>query len=147
VLRLAEARLGASHPELGIPLTGLGNLDIEFGRYKKAEDHFQQAIVILEQAATSFYEARLMEALFGLAKTYIRENDQIRAEPVLPRAAEIARRSLNQVFLIPAIIAVLDDYSKVLRDLNNPEDADRLHAEAQRIRTTAAFTVAVKPKL
>src|SRR5262249_17768833 len=89
-------------------------------------------------------EDRLMEALHGLAKMYIRQNKKSQAEPVLRRAAEIARRSLNQPILIPEIIEVLNDYSKVLRDLSDRVDADLLHAEAQRIRFSAAFIVEAK---
>jgi len=146
-LNLAEMRLGPFHPNLPALLTNLGSLYIDLGRYKDAEANFQQAVVILEKSTTPVDENRLMEALHGLAKTYIRENEESQAEPVLRRASEIARRSLNQPFLIPEILNVLDDYSKVLRDLSNPVDADRVHAEAQRIRVWKAFTVEAKPKL
>jgi len=87
-----------------------------------------------------------MEALHGLGKTYVKENDQVRAESALRQAADIARRNQNQTILIPEILQVLDDYSTVLRDLWNPADADRLNAEAQRIRAAAAFTVRAKSK-
>jgi len=76
----------------------------------------------------------------------MKENDEIRAEPMLQRAADIARGNENQPFLIPEILHLLDDYEVVLRDLRNPEDADLLHAEAQRIRAAAAFTVRVRSK-
>ena len=87
-----------------------------------------------------------MEALYGLGKTYMKENDEIRAEPMLRRAADIARRNQNQLFLIPEILHLLDDYEAVLRGLWNPEDADLLHAEALRIRAATAFTVRVRSK-
>jgi hypothetical protein len=76
----------------------------------------------------------------------MKENDPSRAEPTLRRAADIARRNENQPFLIPEILHVLDDYAAVLRDLWNPQDADLLHAEAQRIRAAAAFTVRARSK-
>ena len=76
----------------------------------------------------------------------MKEHDPIRAEPTLRRAVDIARRNQNQLFLIPEILHLLDDYEVVLRDLRNPEDADLLHAEAQRIRAAAAFTVRVRSK-
>ena len=85
-----------------------------------------------------------MEALYGLGKTYMKENDPIRAEPMLRRAADIARRNQKPPFLIPEILHVLDDYATVLRDLWNP-DADLLRAEAERIRAATAFTVRVRP--
>ena len=76
----------------------------------------------------------------------MKENDPSRAEPMLRRAADIARRHQNQPFWISEIPYVLDDYAAVLRELWNSEDADLLHAEAQRIRAAAAFTVRVKSK-
>ena len=145
-LELTEMRLGPSHPNVGLTLTNLGNLCIELKRYKEAESYFQRSLQILAQPETVTNEYRLMEALYLLGKTYMKENDPSRAEPMLRRAADIARRHQNQTFWIPEIRYVLDDYAAVLRDLWNPEDADVLHAEAQRIRAAAAFTVRVKSK-
>jgi tetratricopeptide (TPR) repeat protein len=145
-LELTEMRLGPSHPNLALTLTNLGNLCIEMKRYKDAESYFQRSLQILAQPETLTDEYRLMEALSLLGKTYMKENDPGRAEPMLRRAADIARRHQNQPFWIPEIPYVLDDYAAVLRDLWNSEDADVLHAEAQRIRAAAAFTVRVKSK-
>jgi len=39
------------------------------------------------------------------------------------------------------IALVLETYSKVLKDLHNPVEAERLEAEVRRIRASAAFTV------
>ena len=100
-LELTEMRLGPSHPNVGLTLTNLGNLCIELKRYKEAESYFQRSLQILAQPETGTNEYRLMEALYGLGKTYMKENDQIRAEPILRRAADIARRNQNQPFLIP----------------------------------------------
>src|SRR5262249_33845532 len=145
-LNLGEIRLGSFHPDLATPLINLGSLYFNMKQYKHAEDHFLRAIAILEQPITAVDQDRLMEALHGLARTYIRKDEESRAEPVLRQASDIARRSLNQAILIPEILKVLDDYSIVLRDLHDPVAADRLHAEAQRIRAAAAFTVEAKPK-
>jgi len=145
-LELAEMRLGPSKPNLVTPLTNLGTLCIDLKRYKEAEAYFQESLRILEQSGTAADEYRVMEVLHGLGKTYMKENDQVRAESVLRRAADIARRNQNQPILIPEILHILDDYSTVLRDLWNPVDADRLSAEAQRIRAAAAFTVRAKSK-
>ena len=145
-LELTEMRLGPSHPNVAPTLTNLGSLCIELKRYKEAESYFQRSLQILAQPETGTNEYRLMEALYLLGKTYMKENDSIRAEPVLRHAADIARRNQNQPFWIPEILRVLDDYVAVLRDLWNPEDADLLHAEAQRIRAAAAFTVRVRSK-
>jgi tetratricopeptide (TPR) repeat protein len=145
-LELAENRLGLSHPNLAALLTNLGTLCIDLKHYKEAENYFQRALQILDQSGRAFDEYRIMEALHGLGKTYMKENDQVRAESALRRAAEIARRNQNQAILIPEILRLLDDYSTVLRDLWNPVDADRLDAEAKRIRAAAAFTVHAESK-
>src|SRR5262249_42832811 len=145
-LELTEMRLGPSHPNVAPTLTNLGTLCIELKRYKEAESYFQRSLQILAQPETMTNEYRLMQALYGRGKTYMKENAPSRAEPMLRRAADIARRNQNQPFLIPEILHVLDDYAAVLRDLWNAEDADLLHAEAQRIRAAAAFTVRVGSK-
>ena len=145
-LELTEIRVGPSHPNVAPTLTNLGALCVELKRYKEAESYFQRSLQILAQPETGTNEYRLMEALYGLGKTYMKENDPIRAEPILRRAADIARRNQNQPFLIPEILHLLDDYEAVLRNLRNPEDADLLHAEAQRIRAASAFTVRVRSK-
>jgi hypothetical protein len=87
-----------------------------------------------------------MEVLHALSKTYMLQHDVTRAEPLLSRAAEIARRNQNQPIMIPEILRILDDYSKVLRELRHTAEADNLHAEAQLIRARTAFTVHVKPQ-
>ena|SRR5215510_7858228 len=145
-LKIAETRLGSLHPNLVIGLTNLGDLCNDLGHYDEAEDYFQRTLIILQRSANVFDETRVMEALHGLSKTYLLKHDLIRAEPLLGRAAEIARQNVNQAIMIPEILHILDDYTKLLSELRRPADADRLHAEAQRIRATAAFTVQVKPK-
>jgi tetratricopeptide (TPR) repeat protein len=145
-LALAEIRLGPSHPNLAALLTNLGTLCIDLKRYKEAEDHFQSGLRILDQSGGASDDYRVMEALHGLGKTYMMENDMVRAEPVLRRAADIGRRNQDHAILIPEFLRILDDYSTVLRDQWNPVDADRLIAEAKRIRAAAAFTVRAKPK-
>jgi tetratricopeptide (TPR) repeat protein len=145
-LGLAESRLGVSHPNLAGFLSNLGALCLDLKRYKEAEDYFQRDVQILDQSGRVSDEFRMMEALHGLGKTYMKETDQVRAESALRRAADIARRNQNQAILIPEILRLLDDYSTVLRDLWNPVDADRLVAEAKRIRAAAAFTVRAKSR-
>jgi tetratricopeptide (TPR) repeat protein len=145
-LELTETRLGPSHPDVALTLTNLGALCIELKSYKEAESYFQRSLQILSQPDTGTNEYRMMEVLYGLGQTYMKENDPVRAEPILKRAADIARRNQNQPFLISEVLHVLEDYEAVLRKLWNPEDADLLHGEAQRIRVKATFTVRVKSK-
>jgi tetratricopeptide (TPR) repeat protein len=145
-LKIAEARLGSLHPNLVTALTNLGDLCNDLGRYDAAEGYFQRTLIILQNSGNAFDQVRVMQALYGLSKTYLLKHDPVRAEPLLSRAVEIARQNVNQAIMIPEILRILDDYSKVLRELRRSADADQLHAEAQRIRATAAFTVHVKAK-
>ena len=82
-----------------------------------------------------------MEALYTLAKTYLRQNRQSDAAPLLSQAAEIVRRNPGQMMPAAQITLVLETYSKVLKDLHNPVVAERVEEEVRRIRASAAFTV------
>jgi hypothetical protein len=85
----------------------------------------------------------MMRTLYGLGGTYLRENDAMRAEGMLARAAEIAcTRAL--ALEMPEALEVLDTYAKVLKDSSNSVEAQRLQMEAQRIRASMAYTVPVE---
>jgi tetratricopeptide (TPR) repeat protein len=85
-LELTETRLGPSHPNVALILTNLGALCIELKRYKEAENYFQRSLQILSQPDAGTNEYRLMEVLYELGQTYMKENDPVRAESVLRRA-------------------------------------------------------------
>jgi tetratricopeptide (TPR) repeat protein len=141
-LQLAEVRWGRSHPGLSIVLDNLGSLYNGMGRYKEAESQFQRSLAILQRSRTSFDAMFMMRTLYGLGGTYLRENDAIRAEKMLARAAEIARRRVLAVEM-PEVLEVLDTYTKVLKELSNSVEAQRLQLETQRIRASLAYTVPV----
>ena len=44
---------------------------------------------------------------------------------------------------MPEVVDVLDTYAKVLKELSNPVEAERLQMEARRIRASMAYTVPV----
>ena len=141
-LQLAEVRPGRSDPNLSIVLDNLGSLYAVTGRYHEAESQFQRSLAILEQSRTSFDAMFMMRTLYGLGGIYLLENDAIRAEEMLARAAEIARGRVLAVEM-PEVVDVLDTYAKVLKDLSNSVEAQRLQMEAQRIRASMAYTVRV----
>jgi len=141
-LEVTETRLGNSHSSLSVILGKLGWLYIATRRYKEAEAHFQRSLAILEKAELSD-ERLTMQTLQGLAMTYINEHDETRAEPLLARAAEIARRRVVQPAETAEVIEVLETYSKVLYDLRKPVEAQRVQEEARRIRASMTFTVRV----
>jgi tetratricopeptide (TPR) repeat protein len=141
-LQHAEVRRGRSHPGLSIVLDNLGSLYAATGRYQEAESDFRRSLAILEHSRTSFDAIFMMRTLYGLGEIYLRENDAIRAEGILARAAEIAHRRVLAVEM-PEVLEVLDTYAEVLKEMSNLEEAQRLQREAQRIRASMAYTVPV----
>jgi len=139
-LQLITNRLGPTHPNLSPPLNNLGSMYREIGRYKESEEHLRRSLLIQEQAPAPIDEAGVMHTLHELGKTYIGENDKVSAETVLAHASELARKRVLPREMQEAL-EVLETYSAVLKDQSNLLDAQRLHAEAQRIRATLAFTV------
>ncbi len=141
-LQLAEVRQGRSDPDLSVVLDNLGSLYAGTGRYQEAESQFQRSLAILEHSRTSFDAVFMMRTLYGLGRIYLLENDTIRAEAMLGRAAEIARGRVLAVEM-QEVLDVLDTYAKVLKELSNPVEAERLQMEARRIRASMAYTVPV----
>jgi tetratricopeptide (TPR) repeat protein len=142
-LQLTAARFGTSHRHLSIPLDNLAALYRDMGRYTESETHFQRSLEIQEHSELPLNETSLMHTLWELGKTYIRENDNVRAETVLARASELARKCvLSQQ--MPHVFRILETYADILNARSNPIEAERLHAEAQRVRASMAFTVHVE---
>jgi tetratricopeptide (TPR) repeat protein len=139
-LQLVEVRRGPSHPGLSVVLDNLGMLYARTGRYREAESQFQRSLAILEHSRMSFDAIFMMRTLYGLGEAYRRQNDAVRAEEMLARAAEIARR-LVRPSEMPEVVEILDSDAKVLNDLSHSAEAQRLEMEAERIRATMAYTV------
>jgi tetratricopeptide (TPR) repeat protein len=138
-LRLMTEQLGPAHLNLTAPLNNAGSLYRVMGRYKESEASLQESLAIHEQQKQTICETGVMHTLYELGKTYIVENEKVSAEAVLARASEFARtRQLS--WEMPEASEILETYSTLLKERSNP-DAQRLHAEAQRIRATLAFTV------
>jgi tetratricopeptide (TPR) repeat protein len=141
-LELAELRCGNAHPNLTVVLDNLGLLYLRIGRYDQAEAQFQRSLAIVNRSTMIFDSLLLMRTFYGLGETYRRQHDSHRAEPILARAAEIARRR-SKVTEMPEVLSVLNSYIAVLQDLSHSEEARRFETEAQRIRATMAYTVPV----
>jgi tetratricopeptide (TPR) repeat protein len=139
-LQVTEGRLGSWHPNLSVTLHKLGSLLTAVGRYKDAKALFERGLAILEKSGLS-NEKLAMQTLEGLATTYIDEHDSAGAEPLLKRAAEIARRRAVQPADTAEAIEVLETYSKVLNDVRKPVEAQKVHEEARRIRASMTLTV------
>jgi tetratricopeptide (TPR) repeat protein len=144
-LQATEARWGDSHLNLTVTLRSLGTLYRVTSRYKEAEASFERSIRILEKKPSSDGRPMLL-ALDGLAKTYIQEHDESRAEPLLARAMEIARRPAAFPGDAALTVEVMKTYSKVLAALQRTHEAERLEEDARKIRASAAHTVQLSPQ-
>jgi tetratricopeptide (TPR) repeat protein len=144
-LGLVEARYGDADPNITRILENLGSLDISTRHYTEAENYFQRSIAILEDSDRTD-ERLMLEALYGLGKTYAAQRDMLRAEPLLARAAEMVRRNVLLPTDILEAVEVLETYSKVLAELSKPLESQRAQSEAQRIRASMAFTVRLNAK-
>jgi Tfp pilus assembly protein PilF len=123
-----------------IVLNNLGSFYMGISRFKDAEDQFRRSLAISKDLADSSEQNSIMMALYGLGTTYFRQNQIVRAEEPLAKAAEMARSAAKPSSQAPEI---LETYANVLRGLWNPAEAQRVHAEAQRIRVTQALTVRI----
>lgn len=144
-LQETEARLGDFHLNLTVTLRSLGTLYMVTGRYKEAEASFERSIGILEKKPSSDGRGMLL-ALDGLAKTYIKEHDESRAEPLLARAMEIARRPAAFPGDAALAVEVMKTYSKVLTALQRIQEAERVEDDARKISASAAYTVQLSPQ-
>jgi tetratricopeptide (TPR) repeat protein len=141
-LQLAEQKLSAGHPATARLHDNLGSLYTELGRFSEAEKHFQLSLAILQNANMPGDDPTRMHTLYELARTYVGDHQEARAEPLLAQATTIARKHAAAGDL-PEIAEILDMYSKVLKDLSNASEAEHLQSEARRVRAAMAFTVPV----
>jgi tetratricopeptide (TPR) repeat protein len=139
-LKLAEDQFGPVHPSLSVLLDNLGSLYGEIGRYRNGELLFQRSLAILERASSD--EIFVMRSLYGLGDLYLREGDELRAQQMLARAAQIASRCVLPAEMREAL-SVLELYNRALKDSANSPEARRTRLEARRIRASLAFTVPV----
>jgi tetratricopeptide (TPR) repeat protein len=141
-LHLAELQMGTGHPAVAILHTNLGSFYSDMGRFSEAEKHFRLSLAIFQSANVPGGDAVLMHTLYALAKTYVREHQEPRAEPLLAQATTIARKH-TAAGEMPEIVEIFDMYSRVLKDLSNASEAEHLQSEARRVRAATAFTVPV----
>lgn len=141
-LQLAQNRMGPEHPNLRILHDSLGSLYADMGRFTDAENQFQQNLALFEHAELSFGETALMHTLYELARVCVARNQEARAQPLLERAAAIARKHTNPGEM-PEATEIFEMYSRVLKDLSNASEAEHVESEARRLRATMAFTVPV----
>ena len=65
-------------------------------RFSEAEKHFRLSLAIFQSANVPGGDAVLMHTLYALARTYVREHQEPRAEPLLAQATTIARKQTTE---------------------------------------------------
>ncbi|HLH30247.1 MAG TPA: tetratricopeptide repeat protein, partial [Terriglobia bacterium] len=142
-LQLADAVLGPANPTLALVHDNLGSLYTEMQRFTEAENQFHQSLAIFEQAGSQFQAFAVAHTLYELARTYVAEHNEVRAQPLLERAAVMARQQRAGAEL-PEAPMIFDLYAKVLEDLSKSAEAGNMQAEARRARAARSFTVPVR---
>jgi tetratricopeptide (TPR) repeat protein len=140
-MQIAESQLGRANPKLSVILIDLGSLYAQTGRDAEAATQFQRSLSNLEEAAEPFDQMWMMKTLYGLGELHLREGDEVRARPLLARAAEIAEKRTMAIDM-PVVVDVLEAYATTQKS-SNAIEAERLHAQARRIRSSMAFTTPV----
>ena len=77
-----------------------------------------------------------------LGLIFHRNNKLMEAEASFRSALQISETTLGQEH--PALIAQLDNYAKLMRDMHRPQDAEQFKARSQAIRARVRFTVSAE---
>jgi tetratricopeptide (TPR) repeat protein len=137
VLMIKEMDLGSAHPALIPTLHSIAVLYTETHRYAEAELQYQRALKILEPQSTSL-APQVASVLHQLSALYRREGRRADSDATLENAAQIARNNLDKE---PEMAAIVDEYSKILENRGNKQEAQELHAEAIRARTATGVVI------
>jgi tetratricopeptide (TPR) repeat protein len=93
-IAMFEATVGPEHPDVALPLTGLGTLDLEAGNYDQAAKYFERVIAIRTKALGAEHPY-VSEPLAFLARVEHDRHHDARAIELYRRAMTIAEHSLG----------------------------------------------------
>jgi tetratricopeptide (TPR) repeat protein len=142
-IEITSRVLGPSHPELTLTLANLGEVYTRLGRYSEAMEQYQHSLSILWNMSPRL-DGRIARTLELVSSMYLKQGDKADAESAFADAIEFARRV--KVADDPGIPDMFDRYAALLSGLGKPDQAQDVHAEAQRIRVAAALTVRVSER-
>lgn len=131
-LRFGELILGAMHPDLAYPLTGLANLYQEQGRFERAEPLYQLALRIREQALGAEHPL-VAHPLNGLAVLYAKRGSLEQAEQLFQRALSIWEQALGAMH--PLVTYPLNGLAILYKRQGKLEQAEVLYERALSIET------------
>jgi tetratricopeptide (TPR) repeat protein len=139
-LKLTEAEVGPSHPDLIFMLYSLGDLYNSTGRYLEAERELNRALTIL-QTARQEYSTRIARVLYALSVTYLKSDRITDADATMAQAADIARGNLT---LHGDMITIVKSYAGTLKRQGKVGEAKQLWNEAERARIVTGLVVQVR---
>jgi tetratricopeptide (TPR) repeat protein len=108
-----------------------GKASLEGGHYVDAQQPFERALVLREQALGSNHPD-LAQSLNNLAELYRTQGQYAKAEPLLKRALAIREKALGLKH--PYVAIVLENYAELLRKLKRSTEAAPLEARAKAIQ-------------
>jgi tetratricopeptide (TPR) repeat protein len=136
-LALWEHILGPEHPDVSRTLNHLAKLYREQGRYAEAEPLFQRARSIRETTLGPDHPD-VAQTLADLAKLYAEQGRYAEAEPLFQLALDVCEDALGTTH--PTLVEVLQDYALLLSQTARPEEAARVAARAEALRSAAPRT-------
>jgi tetratricopeptide (TPR) repeat protein len=139
-LRLTEADIGPSHPDLFFVISVLADLYTKTGRYPEAEQQLRRALTILRTAKAD-YSTRIARVLHALGLMYNNEGRKADAEASMAEAGIIARKNLAKN---ADMVTIVQSYSVTLKRQGKVREAKELWDEAERARIAAGLVVNVR---
>ena len=130
-LHVGELAMGAAHPDLAYPLTGLAILYREQGEFEQAEPLFQHALQIREQAL-GLEHPLVAYPLMGLAILSDEQGKSELAEDLYTRALQIRERALGLEH--PLVALTLNNMAIHYKKRGEPARAESLYERALSIQ-------------
>jgi tetratricopeptide (TPR) repeat protein len=130
-LTIFEQTQGYEHPEIAITLDNLATLYREQSRYEEAEKLYQRALEIREKVLGSNHP-ETANTLNNLAILYQAQGLYEKAQPLYQRALDIYDHTLPVDH--PTIVLLLERYTRLLQQMDRPEETAQLEARIHDIR-------------
>lgn len=126
-LHVGKQALGAGHPTLASPLTGLAHLYLEQGKLEQAEPLFQRALEIREQALGPEHPL-VTHPLMGLATLYEKQGKSEQAKVLYERVLDVRKQVLGPEH--PLVAQALNNLAILYKNQGKLEQAEPLYERA-----------------
>lgn len=133
-VRVAEQAHGAAHPDVAKALGSLAFVRFAAGKPAEADQLYRRALAI-DEAALGAEHPDVATDLSNLAQVVFRQGDLPAADPLLKRVLAIRQKALGPAH--PETLRAARNYADLLRQMNRPQDANRILADAALARRQA----------